>query len=73
MYSFLDEFDPASGILVRTCEEDVAVNKCEGECASSIYPSAKNTYGFHKVNLSFPQVSSSQNKVPRISKRSLYC
>lgn len=44
-----DEYDPGTGILMRSCEENVAVNKCEGECASSIYPSALNAYGFHKV------------------------
>eukprot|EP00093_Oithona_nana_P001132 01132.XXX_4271_3279_1 [CDS] Oithona nana genome sequencing. len=43
-----DEYDHSTGILTRTCEENVAVNKCEGECASSIYPSALNSVGFHK-------------------------
>merc|ERR1712018_204287 len=43
-----DEFDSGTGILLRTCEENVAVNKCEGQCASSIYPSARNALGFHK-------------------------
>ena len=46
--NYVDEYS-ASGILTRTCEENVAVNKCEGECASSIYPSALNSVGFHKV------------------------
>jgi len=43
-----DEYDSGTGILLRTCEENVAVNKCEGQCASSIYPSARNALGFHK-------------------------
>ena len=46
---FSDEYDPSTGLLIRTCEENVAVNKCEGQCASSIYPSALNAYGFQKV------------------------
>ena len=44
----LDEFDKASGIS-RTCEQSVAVNKCEGACASSLRPSALNSNGFSKV------------------------
>ena len=47
---FSDEYDSGTGILLRTCEENVAVNKCEGQCASSIYPSARNALGFHKVD-----------------------
>ena len=47
---FADEYDSGTGILLRTCEENVAVNKCEGQCASSIYPSARNALGFHKVD-----------------------
>ena len=50
-YYFLDEYDEATGVLMRTCETNAAVNKCEGECASRIYPSARNAYGFHKVKL----------------------
>jgi len=42
-----DEFDKASGIS-RTCEQSVAVNKCEGACASSLRPSALNSNGFSK-------------------------
>jgi hypothetical protein len=42
-----DEYDRSS-LLVRTCEESVAVNKCEGACASSIQPSALNPRGFKK-------------------------
>ena len=47
---FLDEFDKASGIS-RTCEQSVAVNKCEGACASSLRPSALNSNGFSKVKI----------------------
>ena len=49
LFFFSDEYDPSTGLLIRTCEENVAVNKCEGQCASSIYPSALNAYGFQKV------------------------
>ena len=35
--------------MVRTCEESIAVNKCEGACASSIQPSALKHTGFQKV------------------------
>jgi len=42
-----DEFHKASG-TTRTCEQSVAVNKCEGECASSLRPSALNANGFQK-------------------------
>lgn len=42
-----DEFDKSSG-TARTCEENVAVNKCEGACASSLRPSALNPNGFQK-------------------------
>ena len=36
---------------MRTCEDDVALNKCEGTCASSIQPSAVERSGFTKVKL----------------------
>jgi len=42
-----DEFDKSSGTS-RTCEKSVAVNKCEGACASSLRPSALNPNGFQK-------------------------
>jgi len=42
-----DEYDH-SNLLVRTCEESIAVNKCEGACASSIQPSALKHTGFQK-------------------------
>ena len=51
---FLDEYDTSTGLLIRTCEENVAVNKCEGQCASSIFPSALNAYGFQKVWIIHP-------------------
>jgi hypothetical protein len=44
----LDEYD-SNSVLLRTCEESVAVNKCEGACASSIKPSAIVPGGFQKV------------------------
>ena len=52
MYSpflFSDEYDSSTSVLIRTCEDDIAVNKCEGACASSIQPSALNSIGFQKV------------------------
>ena len=42
-----DEFD-TKGLLIRTCEEDAAINKCEGACASSLKPSAFKSNGFQK-------------------------
>lgn len=42
-----DEFD-SNSVLIRTCEETVAVNKCEGACVSSIKPSALSSHGFQK-------------------------
>ncbi|CAB4062528.1 Partner of bursicon [Lepeophtheirus salmonis] len=42
-----EEFDQISN-LVRTCEANVAVNKCEGACVSSIKPSALSKSGFTK-------------------------
>ena len=47
---YLDEFHKSSG-TTRTCEQSVAVNKCEGACASSLRPSALNANGFQKVSL----------------------
>ena len=43
-----DDFDKSSG-QSRTCEQTVAVNKCEGACVSSLQPSALNSHGFQKV------------------------
>ena len=34
---------------MRTCEEDVELNKCEGSCVSSTMPSAMERSGFTKV------------------------
>merc|ERR1712106_496871 len=34
--------------LMRTCEEDVELNKCEGSCVSSTQPSAMERSGFSK-------------------------
>merc|ERR1712002_661746 len=34
--------------LMRTCEEDVELNKCEGSCASGTQPSAMERSGFTK-------------------------
>ena len=48
IFKYLDEFDKSSG-TTRTCEQSVAVNKCEGACASSLRPSALNANGFQKV------------------------
>ncbi|XP_063592472.1 partner of bursicon-like [Penaeus indicus] len=45
-----EEFDDA-GRLVRTCEEDLAVNKCEGACVSKVQPSVNTPSGFLKVRL----------------------
>ncbi|XP_069179667.1 partner of bursicon [Procambarus clarkii] len=42
-----EEFDEA-GRVVRTCEEDLAVNKCEGECISKVQPSVNTPSGFLK-------------------------
>jgi hypothetical protein len=42
-----DEYDRNS-LLVRTCEESIAVSKCEGACASSTQPSALSSRGFNK-------------------------
>ncbi|XP_042891377.1 partner of bursicon-like [Penaeus japonicus] len=42
-----EEFDD-SGRLVRTCEEDLAVNKCEGACVSKVQPSVNTPSGFLK-------------------------
>jgi len=36
------------GRLVRTCEEDVRVSKCEGACPSKVQPSVNTLSGFYK-------------------------
>nr|QBX89031.1 bursicon-B [Nephrops norvegicus] len=42
-----EEFDEA-GRVERTCEEDLAVNKCEGACVSKVQPSVNTPSGFLK-------------------------
>eukprot|EP00095_Tigriopus_kingsejongensis_P004037 maker-scaffold5_size1054832-snap-gene-5.10 protein:Tk04037 transcript:maker-scaffold5_size1054832-snap-gene-5.10-mRNA-1 annotation:"bursicon-beta" len=42
-----DETDENS-LVIRTCEENIAVNKCEGACRSTLMPSAVNPLGFQK-------------------------
>merc|ERR1711892_1132977 len=34
--------------VVRTCEQDIDLNKCEGSCVSSTQPSALDRSGFKK-------------------------
>lgn len=46
-----EEYDEA-GRVERTCEEDLAVNKCEGACVSKVQPSVNTPSGFLKVGLS---------------------
>ena len=48
---FSDEYDSSTSVLIRTCEDDIAVNKCEGACASSIKPSVVSNLGFQKVSV----------------------
>jgi len=42
-----EEFSKAKE-LMRTCEEDVEINKCEGSCVSTTMPSAMEKSGFSK-------------------------
>merc|ERR1712007_85253 len=42
-----EEYGPTKE-LVRTCEEDVELAKCEGSCVSSTQPSAMERSGFLK-------------------------
>merc|ERR1711988_53827 len=42
-----EEYGPTKE-LVRTCEEDVELAKCEGSCVSSTMPSAMERSGFMK-------------------------
>lgn len=44
----VEEFDDL-GRLQRTCNGDVAVNKCEGQCTSQVQPSVVTPTGFLKV------------------------
>ena len=46
--------------LMRTCEEDVEINKCEGSCVSTTMPSARDRY-IHIIivtNTCFPKFTS---------------
>lgn len=45
---FLEEYDEL-GRLQRTCNGEVAVNKCEGSCKSQVQPSVITPTGFLKV------------------------
>ena len=47
----IEELD-ANGRPVKMCEEDIAVNKCEGNCVSKVQPSVNTPSGFLKVRLS---------------------
>lgn len=49
-----DEWDDA-GSLIRTCEGEVIVSKCEGTCSSELRPSVASPTGFQKVSLSHNQ------------------
>ncbi|KAI1292876.1 Partner of bursicon [Halotydeus destructor] len=42
-----DELDD-SGNVVRMCEGDISVTKCEGTCSSQLKPSVGSPTGFHK-------------------------
>lgn len=39
-----------TGAVVRICEGDIQVNKCEGTCTSQLKPSVASHSGFHKVS-----------------------
>ncbi|KAB7497724.1 Partner of bursicon [Armadillidium nasatum] len=43
----MNEFDNG-GRLIKKCEEDLAVNKCEGACVSKVQPSVNTPSGFLK-------------------------
>ncbi|GAB6021191.1 hypothetical protein CHUAL_003816 [Chamberlinius hualienensis] len=42
------EVTDENGQLLRTCEGEVAVNKCEGTCSSQLQPSVVQSSGFLK-------------------------
>lgn len=50
-----EEMD-GDGNVVRVCEGDITVSKCEGTCSSQLKPSVASQTGFHKVR---PQNSAS--------------
>lgn len=49
----ISEVTDENGQLVRTCEGDLAVNKCEGTCTSQLQPSVVKASGFLKVSLGY--------------------
>lgn len=51
-----EEFDLA-GNLIRTCEDNITITKCEGTCISSLQPSVVNPTGFLKVIKSDKQIT----------------
>lgn len=48
VFYFLEEYDEL-GRLQRSCNGEVAVNKCEGSCKSQVQPSVITPTGFLKV------------------------
>lgn len=46
--AFIEEYDEL-GRLQRTCNGEIAVNKCEGMCNSQVQPSVITPTGFLKV------------------------
>lgn len=48
VFYFSEEYDEL-GRLQRTCNGEVAVNKCEGSCKSQVQPSVITPTGFLKV------------------------
>ena len=44
-----EEYDPVNQALMRVCEGEIRVNKCEGKCQSSLQPSFNSPTGFLKV------------------------
>lgn len=48
-----EEYDPVNQALMRVCEGEIRVNKCEGKCQSSLQPSFNSPTGFLKVNQLF--------------------
>lgn len=69
-----EEFDEL-GRLSRTCNGDIAVNKCEGACTSQVQPSVITPTGFLKVGclcLSFVLLAFCLI-VPRVSQECYCC
>lgn len=44
-----EEYDPVNQALIRVCEGEIRVNKCDGRCQSSLQPSFNSPTGFLKV------------------------